>query len=60
LIIAAIWPHVVAWPAAALGAWLAISWLVKAFTLGMGKRTKMPERELPEPRDEDGRGREGG
>ena len=59
-IVAAIWPHVVAWPAAVLGGWLAISWLVKAFTLGTRKQTEMPERELPEPRDEDARGPEGG
>jgi len=59
-IVAAIWPHVVAWPAAVLGGWLAISWLVKAFTLGTTKQTEMTERELPEPRDEDVRGPEGG
>ena len=32
-IVAALWPHVVAWPAAALGAWLGIAWLVKAVAL---------------------------
>ena len=32
-IIAALWPHVIAWPAAALGGWLGIAWLVKAITL---------------------------
>ena len=32
-VVAAIWPHVVAWPAAALGAWLGVAWLWKAFAL---------------------------
>lgn len=32
-VVAALWPHVVAWPAAAICAWLGISWLVKAVTL---------------------------
>jgi cardiolipin synthase len=53
-IVAALWPHVVAWPAAVLGAWLAISWLVKAFTLGRRAR-----KAIPESRD-DGRGADAG
>ncbi len=46
--IAAVWPHVVAWPAAALGAWLGLAWLAKAIALrkGMGKADD------PEPRRE--------
>ena len=34
--IAAVWPHVVAWPAAALGAWLGLAWLAKAIALRKG------------------------
>ena len=37
-IVAAIWPHFVAWPAAVLGAWLGIAWLVKAFALRRAAR----------------------
>ena len=38
-IVAAIWPHFVAWPAALLGIWLGVAWLVKAFTLRHRPRT---------------------
>jgi cardiolipin synthase len=40
-IIAAIWPHFVAWPAAVLGIWLGVAWLVKAFAL---RRAAQPSR----------------
>jgi cardiolipin synthase len=40
-IIAAIWPHFVAWPAAVLGTWLGVAWLVKAFAL---RRAAQPSR----------------
>jgi cardiolipin synthase len=33
VIVAAIWPRVIAWPLATIGAWLAISWLLKSWTL---------------------------
>ena len=32
-IVASVWPHFVAWPAAILGFWLGIAWLIKAFAL---------------------------
>jgi cardiolipin synthase len=32
-VIAAIWPRVIAWPLAILGAWLGVAWLVKAHAL---------------------------
>jgi cardiolipin synthase len=38
-IVAAIWPHFVAWPAAVLGIWLGVAWLVKAFAL---RRAALP------------------
>ncbi len=40
-IVAAIWPHFVAWPAAVLGTWLGIAWLVKAFALRRGARRRV-------------------
>ncbi len=52
-VVAAIWPHVVAWPAAALGAWLGIAWLWKAFALRRGT----PKADFPDARrEEDGGG----
>jgi cardiolipin synthase len=32
-VVATLWPHVVAWPAAAIAAWLGVAWLVKAVSL---------------------------
>ena len=32
-LVAAVWPRVVAWPLAVLGAWVGIAWLAKAFAL---------------------------
>jgi len=40
-IVAAIWPHFVAWPAAVLGTWLGIAWLLKAFALRRGARRRV-------------------
>jgi cardiolipin synthase len=40
-IVAAIWPHFVAWPAAVLGTWLGIAWLVKAFALRRSARRRV-------------------
>ena len=39
-VVAAIWPHVVAWPVAALAAWLGLAWLVKAFALRRPRRSQ--------------------
>jgi cardiolipin synthase len=53
-IVAAVWPHVVAWPAAVLGAWLGIAWLFKAIALN---RRRVPHEgtngEPATPRAED-------
>jgi cardiolipin synthase len=49
-IVAAIWPHFVAWPAAVLGAWLGLAWLVKAIVLRRrpagASSSAVPAREL--------------
>jgi cardiolipin synthase len=43
-VIAALWPHVVAWPAAVLGVWLGAAWLLKALALRRrGGASKGPE-----------------
>jgi cardiolipin synthase len=34
--VAALWPRVVAWPLAVIGAWLAISWLLKSVSIWRG------------------------
>ena len=31
--VAALWPRVIAWPLAVIGAWLAISWLLKSVSI---------------------------
>jgi cardiolipin synthase A/B len=33
VIVAALWPRVIAWPLAAIGGWLAVSWLLKSWSL---------------------------
>ena len=33
VVVAALWPRVIAWPLAAIGGWLAISWLLKSWSL---------------------------
>ena len=38
-VVAAVWPHFVAWPAAILGLWLGVAWLIKAFALRRRART---------------------
>jgi cardiolipin synthase A/B len=38
VLVAALWPRVVAWPIAAIGAWVAISWLLKSIYLWRGAR----------------------
>jgi cardiolipin synthase len=45
--IAALWPRAIAWPLAIIGAWLAISWLLKSVSLLRGVR-RGPEIE-PKP-----------
>jgi cardiolipin synthase len=36
--VAALWPRAIAWPLAIIGAWLAISWLLKSLSLLRGAR----------------------
>ena len=53
-IVAAIWPHFVAWPAAVIGGWLGVAWLAKAIAL----RRRPTDAGLPvaasrEPGDQD-------
>jgi len=53
--IAALWPQVVAWPLALLGAWFGLAWLGKAFAL---RRKPQPDHPPPRARPvapEDGR-----
>jgi cardiolipin synthase len=53
-VVAAIWPHVVAWPAAVFGAWLGIAWLAKAVALRR-ERAKAEQAEARRgPNDDDG------
>ena len=54
-IVAALWPRIVAWPAAVVGAWLGVAWLAKAFEL---RRGPPPTRE-PSQRGSSGDGRDG-
>jgi cardiolipin synthase A/B len=54
-IVAAVWPHFVAWPAAVIGGWLGIAWLAKAFALR--RRTSVRQRATDRaeaPRSDDG------
>ena len=37
-VVAALWPRAIAWPLAIIGAWLAISWLLKSLSLLRGAR----------------------
>ena len=37
-VVAALWPRAIAWPVAIVGAWLAISWLLKGLSLWRGAR----------------------
>ena len=55
-VVAALWPHFVAWPAAILGFWLGIAWLIKAYALGRrGRTTRQSARsgEAATPRGQD-------
>jgi len=55
-VVAAIWPHFVAWPAAVLGTWLGVAWLVKAVVLRRrARRSHHADAEGVVARDEDSR-----
>jgi cardiolipin synthase len=41
-IVAALWPRVIAWPLALLGAWLGVAWLAKAYGLRRCARNRGP------------------
>jgi cardiolipin synthase len=56
VIVAAIWPRVIAWPLATIGAWLAISWLLKSWSLWRGARHGHEPDVAPLPRPSDGGG----
>ncbi|MEO8345202.1 MAG: phospholipase D-like domain-containing protein [Betaproteobacteria bacterium] len=38
VVVAALWPRVIAWPLAVIGGWLALSWLLKSLSLWRGGR----------------------
>ena len=48
VIVAALWPRVIAWPLAAFGGWLAISWMLKSWSL-LRRARRGPETD-PAPR----------
>ena len=55
-VVAALWPRAIAWPLAVVGAWLAISWLLKSLSLWRGVR-RGPEIDVaphPGPHRRDG------
>lgn len=62
VVVAALWPRVIAWPIAFLGAWLAISWLLKSWSLWRSPRRARGSDVLPVPTpgwqagDDDARG----
>ena len=39
-VVATLWPRVIAWPLAALGAWLGVAWLARAYALRRQARTR--------------------
>ena len=42
-VVAALWPRVVAWPLAVLGAWVGITWIMKAVALRRQARKPHPD-----------------
>ena len=58
-IVAALWPHVVSWPAAVVGTWLGVAWLAKAWTLrrrARAARRSPDDAAVPDTRGGDSRG----
>jgi cardiolipin synthase len=49
-VVAALWPRAIAWPLAIVGAWLAISWLLKSLSLWRGARRGPESDPAPMPR----------
>ncbi len=58
-VVAALWPRAIAWPLAIVGAWLAISWLLKSLSLWRGAHRGPETDTAPMPRPL-GRGRDDG
>ena len=52
--VAAIWPRVVAWPLAVVGAWLAVSWLLKSVSIWRGRQDGAAAAQGPGPDRRDG------
>jgi cardiolipin synthase len=59
VVIAALWPRVIAWPLAMVGAWLATAWLLKSWSLLRRARHAREGDMAPLPRSR-GQGDEGG
>ena len=57
-IVAALWPRVVAWPLAVLGAWVGLAWLAKAYAIS-GATTGRPADPPPDAAPPDRSGGEG-
>jgi cardiolipin synthase len=49
--VAAVWPRVIAWPLAVVGAWLAVSWLLKGISIWRGQQSGAATVPGPSPRD---------
>jgi cardiolipin synthase len=60
VVVAALWPRVIAWPLAAIGAWLAISWLLKGWHLLRDARRSREVDMAPLPKVHGGAGEGGG
>ena len=52
--VAAIWPRVVAWPLSVVGAWLAVSWLLKSVSIWRGRQDGAAAAQGPGPDRRDG------
>jgi len=59
VVVAALWPRVIAWPLAMVGAWLATAWLLKSWSLLRRARHAREGDTAPLPRSR-GQGGEGG
>jgi cardiolipin synthase len=60
VVVAALWPRVIAWPLAFIGAWLAMSWLLKSWSLlRRAKHAREPDM-APGPRPSEAVGKDGG
>ena len=60
VVVAALWPRVIAWPLAIIGAWLAASWLLKSLSLWRGVRRGREIDTVPLPTQSTRTGHDGG